>query len=122
MLPNLARDVEVRRYVAGAPLFHRGEPAQDMYVLQEGAAQAVVDTGNHEKIVGKISAGEVIGELGVLTYQKRSASIKISSDYAILIVVKGDLLHHYIEQESYIGKSILITVCERLQKMVASVG
>jgi CRP-like cAMP-binding protein len=60
---------------AGATLFSEGERADGFYVLLEGALDVVVD----DKVLATIPAGEVVGEMGLVTADRRSATIRVSS-------------------------------------------
>ena len=62
-------------------LFRQGDISEDVFILIEGKLAAeITDYSGNTKIVGRISPGEPIGELGVLSYDRRSLTVKALTD------------------------------------------
>jgi lysophospholipid hydrolase len=69
----------------GAVLFHEGEESHCLYVIVSGRLRAVVaGTEAGERALREMSRGEMVGELGVLTGEKRSATIRAIRDSVVL--------------------------------------
>jgi hypothetical protein len=64
-------DTRLVRYQAGEVIVTAGSPAEEVFVLLEGAASVVLQ----ERAVGQIAEGEVFGEISFLTGQPRSATV-----------------------------------------------
>ncbi len=76
----------------GAVLFREGEESDSLYVIVSGRLRAVVvgeDGG--ERVLREMSRGEMVGELGVLTGEKRSATIYAIRDSAVVKMPKAAL-------------------------------
>lgn len=90
LLSRLPSEVRSRLEAAGTPvelpagefLFHEGDAANDMYVVQAGRVEVIV----HDSVVRQLGAGAVIGELALLTGGVRSASIRARRDTHLLRV------------------------------------
>ncbi|WP_336921941.1 MFS transporter [Aquipuribacter sp. SD81] len=72
-LERSAEDVEVD---AGDLLFDQGDPADGLYVLRSGRLQVA----QGEVVLTELGRGAVVGELGLLTGQVRSAAVRAVRD------------------------------------------
>lgn len=61
---------------AGAFLFHAGDVADGMYLVRSGQLEVVIGG----TVVSRLVAGDVVGELALLTDERRSASIRARRD------------------------------------------
>ena len=83
--PNLVDEIEASLdYVAvaaGEKLFDQGSPADAVYVLLSGRLRAI-ETGERgtETVLGEISRGETVGEIGLVTGEPRGASVAAVRD------------------------------------------
>lgn len=94
-------------------LFYQGDIPNDIYLLASGklAAEIITSTGKTE-IVGRIEAGEVVGEMGVLTNEPRSLTIKALTDSTLLKLSA----HYFLElarQHSGILSAIITPLISR---------
>jgi CRP-like cAMP-binding protein len=81
-----------RHYAAGQAICHQGEPSDSLFVLCRGSAQAVVTaaTESDATTVARLRPGDVIGEVGVVTDQPRSATVIAHSDALVLELARDD--------------------------------
>jgi CRP-like cAMP-binding protein len=115
ILADLARDAEVRWYGKDAEVCRQGDPSEELYVLHKGTAHALLNAFGEEKMIEAIGPGRVIGELGVLTLSERAITVRVTSNHAIILVLSASRLHQLMDQDAYVTKWMLLTVCERLQ-------
>ena len=78
--PDLVTEIEdALEYVAieaGEKLFEQGAPSRAVYVLLSGRLRAVhTDGRGRESVLGEISRGETVGELGLVTDEPRGACV-----------------------------------------------
>lgn len=86
-LPGLPR--EVRR---GEVLVREGEAASTLFVVRSGRLRALLCSDRPEpQLVGDIGAGEIFGELAVLTAAPRSATVVALRDSVVTEVSGADL-------------------------------
>jgi len=79
-LDLLAGHAESVHLPGGETLMREGDPSDALYVLASGRLQAFVGTESEETLVGEIGRGEVIGEMGILADERRSATVRALRD------------------------------------------
>ena len=69
------------------------------------SADIIINHNGEEKVVNTVEKGETIGEMGVLTRQKRSAKVVTASEYNELLVIqrKKLTLEPLLFQENAVG-------------------
>jgi predicted Ser/Thr protein kinase len=65
---------------AGERLFAQGDVADDLYIVQEGSCSVKVEKDGEMCQVARLRAGEVVGEIAVLTGEPRSAHVDADCD------------------------------------------
>ncbi len=79
-------------------LFHQGAASDAVYILLKGSAIAYFLTSSGEtKLVGSIEAFETIGELGVLSLEPRSLTVKTVA-HAEFLEISSDLFKKLCEE------------------------
>ncbi|ANJ67086.1 Crp/Fnr family transcriptional regulator [Halothiobacillus diazotrophicus] len=61
-----------------------GEVGEALYFLLEGEAQLIVSTSNQEVVVGKIPAGEMLGEMSFFDRKPRNVRLRASKPTRLL--------------------------------------
>jgi len=120
-LIELGRDATVNIYPRGTHLCHAGDPPDSILLLIDGVANVVISRDGTEQIMGKVNAGETLGEMGVLTRQKRSASVVSSSDYCRALVIQADKFDSVLYQDPEIARNLLVVLSNRLQSMTNNI-
>jgi NTE family protein len=71
-------------------LFEQGQPSDSLYILVEGHLMAILNTAKgKQKIIGAIERGETVGELGALSNQPRSLSVKATTNCLLLKLTRS---------------------------------
>jgi NTE family protein len=73
---SLAEVVVWSSVPGGAPLFRQGDASEAMYIVVSGLLGAYVGGSGDERMVGRIGPGELVGEMGCLTGEPRSATVR----------------------------------------------
>ncbi|MBL1177781.1 cyclic nucleotide-binding domain-containing protein [Pantanalinema sp. GBBB05] len=120
-LIELGRSASVQVYARGERLCQAGEPSDSILLLIDGTAEVVVVRGQTEQIVGTVNGGETIGEMGVLTRQKRSASVVSTSDYCCVLIIQADKFDAVLRQDPELARNLLVVLSIRLQTMTSKV-
>ena len=103
---------ESRRYPAGTEIMHEGEPRNYMFYLHKGSA--MVTTKGHE--VEEVGEGGIFGEMSMIDYGPRSASVIAKTDCeAVPIDEKLFLL--LVRQTPFFAIDVMRTLVRRLRKM-----
>ena len=77
-LKLLAFTSESLTFEDGEVLFYLGDPADCAYVIMEGAVDVLSDTDDGLVVATTLRANELFGELGVITNETRSATLRAS--------------------------------------------
>jgi CRP-like cAMP-binding protein len=75
-LETIAALAERRSLAPGGELFHEGESGDGLYVVIFGEIEIVSRTQAGERTLARLGAGEVLGEISLLTSEARSASAR----------------------------------------------
>jgi len=78
----LAPHLAFAPFAAGDVMTRQGAVAHWLYLIVSGAAAVYVDTPEGRRAVGALGAGEVFGEMGMMTGEPRRATVVATSDVA----------------------------------------
>jgi CRP-like cAMP-binding protein len=90
-LRKVAKVLKSRRLNRNQVLFRQGERADALYIVASGRMRiSASDRPGHERILAFVGPGEIIGEMGVLSGEPRSATAVASTDAELLQLRKAD--------------------------------
>lgn len=81
-IARLLGALESRTFAAGSVVFSEGEPADSLYLLEEGRVRLTVRTPGGEATLAELDSGTHFGELGVLL-ARRTASAHALTDLRV---------------------------------------
>jgi CRP/FNR family transcriptional regulator, cyclic AMP receptor protein len=90
MITHLVGETEASE---GQVLFEQGSIPYEMLVIEEGTAEVTKDG----ETVGRIGPGDVVGEIALLRFQRRMATVRVTSPLRAVTVSADDL--QVIEEE-----------------------
>ncbi len=90
-LADLATFATERATEAGQLLFQAGEASYDLFVVLEGEAQVVRPDDTDEVVVAEFGPGSFIGELTLLTGQRRFLTGRVSRPGRVLVIEQAEL-------------------------------
>jgi thioredoxin reductase (NADPH) len=76
---------------AGDLLFQAGDASNDLFVVLEGEVQVLRSGGADEVVVAEFGPGSFIGELALLTGQRRFLTGRVSQPGRVLVIVQAEL-------------------------------
>jgi len=120
-LIELGRDAIVKIYSRGDHMCRAGDPSDSILLLIDGTAEVMIQRGDAQQTVGTVNVGETIGEMGVLTRQKRSASVISVSDYCRVLVIQADRFDAVLRQDPEVSRNLLVVLSSRLQSMTSKI-
>lgn len=120
-LVELAREATVKVYPRGKRMCKAGDPSDSILLLIDGTADVIILRGETKQVVATVNVGETIGEMGVLTRQKRSAYVVSASDYCRVLVIQADKFDSVLRQDPEIARNLLVVLSSRLQSMTNKV-
>jgi NTE family protein len=101
----------------GNTLFSQGDPSEAMYIIVNGLLGATLRKSSGEEItIGRLGPGEVIGEMGCINGEPRSATIRALRT-SELLAVSRDALYQLARKHPAILLSLYRTVVGRLRSV-----
>jgi CRP/FNR family transcriptional regulator, cyclic AMP receptor protein len=92
-LSTIARHVGEAEAAPGDVLFEQGSIPYELFVVEEGTAEITRDGER----VGTIGPGDVVGEMGLMRLQRRTATVRVTTQMRAVTVSAEDL--QVIEEE-----------------------
>lgn len=117
ILLHLARLASEQWYGAGEALFRKGDLGTAMFVIGQG--ELVVH--DDERLVATLRAGEIVGELGLLTSELRSSSVTANMPARVLKVTQGALAE-LMWDHPQVNRSLIRVLVTRLRRMMTVTG
>jgi CRP-like cAMP-binding protein len=102
----------VVRFNEGAKIMVAGRPGMSMYIVLEGKVAVAIG----RRIVEKLTAGGVFGEMALVDQSPRTASAVARSDCALLSINR-DTLSALVKSDPAIGMAMMRSVAARVRYM-----
>jgi CRP-like cAMP-binding protein len=106
----LAQRGTVRQFPAGEPVMEKGSISDHLALVLEGDVQVLVD-GDATVVLGP---GRAIGEIGVLTGQPRTASVRAGADGCRLLMLPSATFEDLLRRSDSFSRSLLSQLALRL--------
>lgn len=105
------------RDVAGStPIFHRGEPGDAMYLVENGCVRiSVKDADGHDTTLAEMGKGDFFGEMSLLDGNARSADATASVDSRLAVLPRAEF-RSFLRKNPDIALGILTAVTHRLRR------
>ena len=95
-------------------LMQEGEPGEEAYLITKGRVQVFKESGGSKILLSTLQEGDIVGEMALITNDKRSASVKALEDTEVAVLTKQHLARNLKKLPPYIEK-IVSTITRRLQ-------
>ena len=113
-------------YKAGALIIREGTKATNCYVITEGKARILKRTSKDESIpLGLVKRGEFLGEMAMLSGERRSASAVAFTPVKAVVIEHDDFVallkerHPFASRLSFQISALLASRCHRLLRLIA---
>jgi CRP-like cAMP-binding protein len=116
-LTNLAAILESRALPAGTVLFDKGDPGDEMYVVDNGSIALYIpnpEKPGEERPIRIIGPGEVLGEMALIDNQPRSVSGRTVEATAVL-VLKGEDFHRLLREHAEMALAVMSGLNNRIR-------
>jgi CRP-like cAMP-binding protein len=111
---------------AGDLIFREGSKATNCYVITQGKVRILKRTHKGEDIpLGLVKAGEFLGEMAMLSGERRSASAVAVTNVKAIVINHTDFVSLLKEQHPFASRlslqisTLLATRCHRLLRLIA---
>ena len=81
-LSRLATAIDTIPVDAGQTLIRQGSVAHEAFVIESGEAEVYIDG----ELIATIPAGEIVGEIGLLTRAHATATVTAKTDMSVLMI------------------------------------
>jgi CRP/FNR family transcriptional regulator, cyclic AMP receptor protein len=115
LAPMLGAMHEVR-YIAGDVLFREGEAANGLYVLRAGAVQIAAAGLDGQTVLGRVTAPDVVGEMGVLDGEPRSGTAT-AVGFCVTYFVPGEAFLDVVEHSHAVRVRLMVLLSQRIRRM-----
>jgi hypothetical protein len=111
---------EIKRFAPGELIVRRGEVADEMYVIIQGAVDVYVGRGGERRRIAQHERGEVFGEMGLVRSHERTADV-VAAERVEVLAVNERFLQRIQFRYPRIGAKVFLNltriVSDRLQRM-----
>ena len=111
------------RFRDGEVIFREGDESSAVGQVVTGEVEVVREVGDRVIVLGRIAAGQLVGEMGALECRQRSATVRAVGDVTLRMLTREAFLER-ISSDKDMALSALLRLSERLHAMddrVASV-
>ena len=116
----LLAEFRVFEVPGGAWLFHRGDPADAIFLIARGRLQVWGESGEggEARLLGELGSGESVGEVALLTGGVRTASVRAIRD-SLLLGLDRAAFHRLAASHTALVLNLTAQVAERLRDRTA---
>jgi len=105
-----------RDYAGGEYIIRQGEVGENMYVIQKGEVEVIVDRDGTSTVVATLGQDEIIGEMALFDRELRSASVRAKGTVRALTVDRKNLFAR-ISENPTLAFRLVRTLCLRIRSM-----
>lgn len=115
MLATLAQQVRKHSLNQDEVLFHKGDVGDSLFIILSGRIKVFsLDDQGEEVALNQVSAGEIIGEMSLLDYEPRSASVVALEKTTVLELGREDFME-ILKRQPELALSVIRNLSSRLR-------
>jgi HEAT repeat protein len=115
-LKRVAAIATEQHYLDGEIIFEQDEPGDEMYVVVAGEVRVLIKNGHqNDKEVARRKAGEVVGEMSVISGSLRSATLTAAGDVHLLCLDQKSF-EGLLRERPEVSLAVMRMLCERLRQ------
>lgn len=104
------------RFRDGEVIFREGDDSSAVAQIVAGEVEVVREVGDGVVVLGRITAGQLVGEMGALERRRRSATVRAVGDVTLHMLTREAFLER-ISADKDMAMSALLRLSERLHAM-----
>ena len=108
---NLGKD-----YPDGTIIFHQGETGHTMYIILQGSVEIYLEEDFQEISLARRGQGDFLGEMALLTQEKRSASARAIGPVRLLSLDKKNFLRR-VQEDPTIAMRLVAILSSRIREL-----
>lgn len=83
---ELAARASTRLFAQGEVIVRQGEESAELFLILSGETIVVLESGDQQTEITRLGPGKFFGEMALVTREKRTATVKASSDCELLVI------------------------------------
>ena len=103
-------------YIPGDVVFNEGDPSNFVCQIVSGEVEVVKDVGDQSVLLGRITDGEFVGEMGVIEGKPRGATVRAGSELTVELFSRDEFLRR-ISGDGALALHLLLRMSARLNLM-----
>lgn len=103
----------------GEVIFSAGEPPQFAYLIQSGRVQIFVEQEGEKKLLSTLEAGDILGEMGLVDTELRSASAVAEDPTTCIVITPKDFERRLKNSDSFV-RAMVKVLTKRLRKTIGT--
>jgi CRP-like cAMP-binding protein len=108
-------------YQDGEIIIRQGDVGDNMFIIQEGQVEVVIEQDGQEVRLAVEGAGQPIGEMAIFEHQARSATVRALGQARILTVDKKNLVRR-IHEDPSLAYYMMRTMSRRVRELSAEMA
>jgi NTE family protein len=122
LLQELDRECHRLTLAGGSELFHQGDAAEALYVVLSGRLEVVSEPEPGRRVLlDELARGACVGEMSLLTGERRSATVRAIRD-SELLAVDSARFARFLATRPQMGAELARTLARRLAETTAAVS
>ena len=106
-------------FTCGQQIFRAGDTGDCAYLIEEGTVEIIITDQGREHRVNLIGKGEMFGEVALIDYQPRTATVR-AVEKAVLVPIRRKLVEELLEKSDPILRHLLLVILERFRDKQSS--
>lgn len=117
----MARGELGRVWKPGEVFFRAGDSGSEMYVIQQGQVEVLVERDGRETRIAVLGPGDILGEMAIFEREPRSATVRTLGEVRAITVDRKNLLAR-ISEDPTLAFRLIRTLSSRLRELNAEVA
>jgi len=101
-------------FSGGQEIFRSGDAGDCAYLIEEGVVEILVMKEDGEHRIKLISQGELFGEVSLIDYQPRTATVR-AIERTVLVPIPRKLMEQLLEKTDPVLRHLLLVILERFR-------
>lgn len=111
---------DVLRLAPGEVLFREGDIGDQAYLIESGVLEVYVDRPNATHVIGHLGLNDLVGEMALISYGPRSASVRAIAP-ATLRTVTQESLQEQLDRTPPMVRHLLRVILRRSRNVLAHI-
>jgi CRP-like cAMP-binding protein len=96
---------QMRTFAAGSVIVGEGDPADSAFLVTRGHCEVYRNVEGEKRTVRQVGAGEIFGEMGLLTRSPRTATVA-ALDEVTVMVITPEALDNELSQNGWLRELV----------------